>query len=521
MARLMKPIRSYFHMENQMASEQSYGMNNGSFDETNSIISLYGKLYAPSQISEAESVISGSMPPSTILAHLSKHGCEDITSKLDPRSISKGMVSTGCSGDVYRGALQDGRGVGIKCLRVLVGMDEEGEKQVKRAARELYIWSKCKHPNIQELTGMALHDHRVAMISPWMKNGNLSWYISRHPEVDRYNLILQAAAAVAYLRQNGVVHGDIKAQNFLVSEDCVVKLTDFGSSIINHCSLKFTATTSSSNMTLRWTAPEIFLGETQREPRERPHATQVRDELEVINKQHQLARDVDTPTSSDTQTLEERHFPVLIEDTRNRRFWKRSWGVSGQTTNQIAESATRSVPELKASPAEKVDERKQRKLESLEKRKLQEERARARAKGVLAKRDLMLVNGNFDPGDWTDPLKVSPQGRATMRMPVYPVQQQPLSPSGVPELYPAIGGQWRGPYSWDDDTNGDQSIMSPDRRRLSMLTATTVDSNSGPLRLQHGASLEIDRGSSVSLNVISSSGQPHARDLHWPHSSSL
>ena len=36
---------------------------------------------------------------------------------------------------------------------------------------------------------MALHDERVAMISPWMKNGNLSWYISRHPEVDRYNLV--------------------------------------------------------------------------------------------------------------------------------------------------------------------------------------------------------------------------------------------------------------------------------------------------------------------------------------------
>ncbi|KEP47391.1 tyrosine kinase catalytic domain protein [Rhizoctonia solani 123E] len=567
-----------------------YKANNASFDETNSIISLYGKLYAPSQVSETESVvISGSMPPGKVLAHLSRHGCEDLTSKLDLQSISNGVVSTGGSGDIYRGSLKDGRRVGIKCLRVLVGMDEEGEKQVKRAARELYIWSRCKHPNIQELTGMALHDQRVAMVSPWMKNGNLSWYISRNPGVDRYGLIVQTAAAVAYLRESGVVHGDIKALNFLVSEDHVVKLTDFGSSMVNHSSVKFTATTSSSNMTLRWTAPEIFLGETQHtyegdvyalgmtiletitgsipwgdlldvavmhnliqkthpsrpeariptgyrpgdrlwelmvrcwasEPGQRPHATEVRDKLMVINQQHQTASSIDLvtdrsssdvhtptkPTSSDVQTGEELPLPTPHENVRNRRFWKRSWG-SSQTTSSVAESATRSVPNPQTSPLEKVDKKKQRKLELLEKRRLQEEKGRSRAKGVMVKRELMLVGGNFEPGDWTDPFKISAQWRATMRMPTHPNRQQPLDPSGAQEPHVAIGGQWRGPYEWDDATNNDQSSMSPDQRRLSVLTFATGGSDPGPRRRERDTSFYIYRGSSVSLQDTSSNAKP-------------
>ncbi|CUA68374.1 Serine/threonine-protein kinase BUR1 [Yarrowia lipolytica CLIB122] [Rhizoctonia solani] len=565
--------------------QPSYGANNASFDETNSIISLYGNLYAPSLISEAESVtISGSMPPGKVLVRLSRHGCEDLTHALDPRSVSKGVVSTGGSGDVYRGALHDGRRVGVKCLRVLIGMDEEGEKQVKRAARELYIWSKCKHENIQELLGMALYNNRVAMVSPWMKNGNLSWYISRNPDVDRHNLMVQVAAAVAYLRENGVVHGDIKAQNFLVSEDHIVKLTDFGSSFVNHCSLKFTATTSTSGMTLRWTAPEIFLGDTQHtyegdvyalgmtileiisgsmpwdgmldvtvmhnliqkahpsrpetclpigyrqsdrlwelmttcwasEPRQRPRATKVRDELETINKQHHSASSTDASSNQslfDTQNSTESSFvqtsiqsqpPTPVQETRSKPFWKRSRGLSGQTTNQdsTAQSGTGSV--------DKIEEKKQRRLEVLERRKIQEERARASAKGVMAKRELELINGNFAPGDWTDPNLVTRKGRAAVRMRTHPIPGQPVALPGGQEPRSTIGAHWRRPYAWDETSDGQLS----DRRRFSTLSFATVGSDPGPRRPHHPSSMEAFRGSSVSLQGTSSTRTPRsARSL--------
>lgn len=46
--------------------------------------------------------------------------------------------------------------------------------------REVYIWSKLQHPNVQELFGM---------VSPWREQGNLQRYISMHPEVERYPLV--------------------------------------------------------------------------------------------------------------------------------------------------------------------------------------------------------------------------------------------------------------------------------------------------------------------------------------------
>ncbi|CAE6450696.1 unnamed protein product [Rhizoctonia solani] len=209
-------------------------------------------------------IISGSMPISEVLTRLGRHGCQDITNQLDLLKFSQAAVSTGGFGDVYHGALQDGTRVGVKCLRLLVGVDDDSVKnQLKRAARELYVWSKCKHPNILELFGVARYDNRVAMVSPWMVNGNLPWYLTRYPDADRLHLCAQIADATSFLRDNGVVHGDIKGANILISQDHIPKLTDFGSSAINKCTLEFTSTTGSPQMTLRWTAPEIFLGETK------------------------------------------------------------------------------------------------------------------------------------------------------------------------------------------------------------------------------------------------------------------
>ncbi|CAE6491894.1 unnamed protein product [Rhizoctonia solani] len=227
--------------------------------------SVYGRTAGVEDSDEMNSpIISGSMVPiSEILTRLGRHGCQDITSQLDLSKFSRAAVSTGGFGDVYHGALQDGTRIAIKCLRLLVGVDDEsGKKQLKRAARELYVWSKCKHPNVLDLFGVARYNDRVAMVSPWMENGNLTWYLSRYPDADRYNLCADIADAVAFLRQNGVVHGDIKGANILVSRDHVPKLTDFGSSAVSKCTLAFTATTNTPQMTLRWTAPEIFLGET-------------------------------------------------------------------------------------------------------------------------------------------------------------------------------------------------------------------------------------------------------------------
>ncbi|KAJ1300152.1 hypothetical protein OPQ81_011905 [Rhizoctonia solani] len=439
----------------EVLSNPSCGINGGSIDETDSIISIYGKLYAPSisQMSETEStIISSSMPPSAILRQLSRHGCEDVTNDLNPRSVSNGVVSTGGSSDVYRGELWNGRRVGLKCLRFLIGMDEEGEKQLKRAARELYIWSKCKHPNIQELIGVALYDNRVAMVSPWMKNGNLGWYISQNLEVDRYNLCSQVAAAVAYLRECGVVHGDIKVQNFLVSENHITApeilhgdtqhtfegdVYALGMTILEiitgsppwvgmlDVAVVYNLVkkahpprpeaympTGNRTSDLLW---ELMVKCWRSEPQQRPHAMQVRDELDEIKKRRQRTcyETKEHPDSVDTQLLVE---PTSIHTPGSKQ---RSFLVHSRS-NLIPEPTEMQPRELRAL------EVKQRKLRLLEKRKQQEERARARSRIVMAKREMMINEqaAEYRHVEWTGSMGSMAEVRTQMSTHPIPPQLQ-------------------------------------------------------------------------------------------------
>ncbi|KAF8602303.1 kinase-like protein [Ceratobasidium sp. AG-I] len=149
--------------------------------------------------------------------------------------------------------------IALKCLRFHI-IKEDGGKSLKRAMREIYIWSKAKHANVQGLIGIVMFQGRLGMVSPWMEHGNLQEYIVRQPDANRYDLCVQIASGVSYLHSIKMVHGDLKAINILVSEDGVAKISDFDHSILADCTLAFSATTNQGGGTLRWMAPELLLG---------------------------------------------------------------------------------------------------------------------------------------------------------------------------------------------------------------------------------------------------------------------
>ncbi|KAF8721636.1 ephrin receptor, partial [Rhizoctonia solani] len=230
---------------------------------TNGDILIYQEINNPIDISEEpaqiesneEPMITTNMPLSEILEHLGSHGCNDVTSELDESKCSQYPLSHGGFGDVFRGALRNGTRVGIKCLKIQLDSSGEREKHLKQAARELYVWSKCEHPNVLPLIGMALFEGKFAMVSPWMENGTLTRFISQHPEVDRYEMCAQIAQGVSYLHDSGIL-------NILVSHDLTPKLADFGNSWLGNTiqSLRFSETTSVPSMSIRWAAPEVFQG---------------------------------------------------------------------------------------------------------------------------------------------------------------------------------------------------------------------------------------------------------------------
>ncbi|CAE7114077.1 unnamed protein product [Rhizoctonia solani] len=221
------------------------------------------RLARDSMIATTLDTITGAMSATEIMRHLVAHGCRDLSTELDVSHVSEYPVSQGGSGDVYIATLSNGDRKGLKCIRMLVGSTDEGRKFLKHAAHELYVWSKCKHPSILELSGVTIFRDQVAMVSPWVENGHLRWFLSQHPQANRCALCIRIADGVDYLHKNGTVHGDLKPENILVGKDHVPKLTDFGNAVLSEYTLQFTHSNTSQGMTMRWTAPEILSEETK------------------------------------------------------------------------------------------------------------------------------------------------------------------------------------------------------------------------------------------------------------------
>ncbi|KAH7325456.1 kinase-like domain-containing protein [Rhizoctonia solani] len=202
------------------------------------------------------STISGAMPTHEILTILRDHDCEDIIQQLDPENCSRFATSNGGSSDAFKGKLKSGSPIAIKCLRITVGTnDQEGQKQLKRAAHEIYVWSKCKHPNILELTGIAQYQDRIAMV--YYGRRVVDMYAE---ELTAYVQSAEVADGVAHSHSSGIVHGDIKGINIVVFNDYTPKLVDFGTSFLSHYSLQFSEGAQGRvTFTLRYTAPEIIL----------------------------------------------------------------------------------------------------------------------------------------------------------------------------------------------------------------------------------------------------------------------
>ena len=61
------------------------------------------------------------------------------------------------------------------------------------------------------LLGVARLRDTVALISPWMAEGNLRSYIRAHPEARPVELMADVACGLAYLHSLGIVYGNLRS----------------------------------------------------------------------------------------------------------------------------------------------------------------------------------------------------------------------------------------------------------------------------------------------------------------------
>ncbi|CAE6431414.1 unnamed protein product [Rhizoctonia solani] len=202
--------------------------------------------------------VSKAMTAAEVVSYLVTRGCPNRMGDLDPTSFSEHPIFHGGFSDIYSGRLLNNSQVAIKALRISIGNINQGAKHIKHAARELHTWSKCRHPNVLPLLGLVEFRGGIGMISPWMAQGSLPRYLTNNLGVNRCHMCLQICDGLSYLHHIGIIHGDLKGTNVLVSDSGIPVLTDFGNSVLRNQTLKFTQTTSGASLTVRWSAAELI-----------------------------------------------------------------------------------------------------------------------------------------------------------------------------------------------------------------------------------------------------------------------
>lgn len=153
------------------------------------------------------------------------------------------LIGEGSYGKLYRGRLENGNQVAIRCLTV-------SKKYIIRNLKlRLELLAKLRHPHLVCLLGHCVdaggreesNANRVYLIYEYVPNGNYRSYLSENdPEkalkwADRLAVLIRVAKAVHFLH-TGIIPGffsnRLKANNILLNEHRMAKLSDYGLSIV-------------------------------------------------------------------------------------------------------------------------------------------------------------------------------------------------------------------------------------------------------------------------------------------------
>eukprot|EP00727_Mastigamoeba_balamuthi_P014032 m51a1_g9251 putative myosin light chain kinase (1076) ;mRNA; f:17052-21592 len=164
-------------------------------------------------------------------------------------------IGSGSTGIVYRATDRgSGKVVAIKAIDKET-MDTEGLDVLEH---EVGIMTRLKHQNIVELYEVISTSNHIYLIMELVDGGDLFGGIEekgKYAEPEAAGIARQILSAVAYMKEAGVAHRDLKLENVLLTSCGTVKISDFGFS--KHCqSLLMRSVVGTPS----YMAPEIIAG---------------------------------------------------------------------------------------------------------------------------------------------------------------------------------------------------------------------------------------------------------------------
>ncbi|MGV8041451.1 MAG: serine/threonine protein kinase [Thermoanaerobaculaceae bacterium] len=137
-------------------------------------------------------------------------------------------IGLGATGEVYQAVRNDiQQRVALKFLHV-AGLSEEREAAFRREATVL---AQLTHPNVAQLHGIdKASDGSPVLVMEYVDGKPLDAFLgsSTLPLEEQLALLRSVCLAVDAVHRQGIVHGDIKPSNILVTDSGLPKVLDFG-----------------------------------------------------------------------------------------------------------------------------------------------------------------------------------------------------------------------------------------------------------------------------------------------------
>lgn len=138
-------------------------------------------------------------------------------------------IGSGGMADVYKAyCIKLNRFVAVKILKDVYNVDREF---VSRFELESQAAASLSHNNIVSVYDVGYEDGIHYIVMELLHGITLKEYIGIHgmlPWAQALDFSVQICDAMEHAHRKGIVHRDIKPQNIMVTDDCVLKVMDFG-----------------------------------------------------------------------------------------------------------------------------------------------------------------------------------------------------------------------------------------------------------------------------------------------------
>ena len=175
-------------------------------------------------------------------------------------------LGEGAFGAVYLATeRRTGDKVALKKIPKMFTDDASFQNEVSALTR---VRSNGGHPHICSIKEIFEDEKYYHLLLDLVSGGEMFEHLIKmgaYSEQDASRLVKEVADALAFLHGIGIVHGDLKPENLLLSttrtEDSTIKLVDFGCALIRSDDGKSIISRSSSAMTPAYCPPEVLENE--------------------------------------------------------------------------------------------------------------------------------------------------------------------------------------------------------------------------------------------------------------------